>query len=309
MLLTCALLAIAVGHKASNNNSGLILGGVIGLSESGATVFYWVLTAMISLAAVASFVFLFVARTSIQLIELTDVQMLAPVSLMHRQRLTVSYVSITDVRLVERNRYTTYLGVHFNGKVLSIPAFALPNMVAFEELHRELLARMSRSGTSGRSKSSVQKNWLEDKSMAFTREQISERDLREIDFTKVDSRYHKTASLPSTWVIDRERDAFLMHVTVANREEIPLIIDYALSWKGTIFHVYVADHETKKPNDRLELIRRIVRMDFPKGFDRRSAEADQALELAREALLANTLQRSGSSYVDKLDAVYIESAV
>ena len=140
--------------------------------------------------------------------------------------------------------------------------------------------------------------------MTFIHEIIPEDDKRSIDFTKISGRF-KHRSKPSQWIIDRSQDAILLWL-YPNREP-PHEEFYALSIRGVVFNIAVLDIESKKPDGKLTLVRKIVRLTAANssvGLD----DVQKALSLAKEALLAGA-KWDRSTYASNTDEIRVESEI
>lgn len=138
--------------------------------------------------------------------------------------------------------------------------------------------------------------------MAFVHEKIAAQDLK-IDFTSINSGFGRVLSMPSQWVIDRDRQAFL--IWLEQESELPYAKFFALSWRGKVFNVVVSDVEARQQEGgELTLTQKIQRVYAPGDKSIGREELDQAAVLALEALLVWT-RRLASTYNGSVDAVRV----
>lgn len=130
--------SILMGYKATQNNTGMIINGIIRLGPTGATVFYWVISVL-----GAGFVFLglmlAVRRVSNpQVLELGTDAMLLPHGRFQRQTLRIAYSDIQRVSEVKVSGQR-FLYVISGGFTYTITASLFPDAGSYAEM-RDFLA-------------------------------------------------------------------------------------------------------------------------------------------------------------------------
>lgn len=133
--------AAVLGIKAANNDRGLIINGIIELEPSGATIFYWILTAC-SIGFVAAAVIMVYHRlTYRQRLAFGRSALIGPTSRWSREEMEIAYRDIHELSTVtiggQRFLYITHQG----GKY-TVTASLLPSKAAFEEVCELLAAKV-----------------------------------------------------------------------------------------------------------------------------------------------------------------------
>lgn len=141
--------ALVLRTKARENDRGLILNGIIELSASGATTFYWALVwtsvAFVAIATAA----LLLRILNPQKLVLTGDGLLAPRSLLSRTPMLIRYVDIREVfpHSVASNHFVRI--VHAGGKK-ELPESMFASRAVFDDFCRTLaeqvLAQRSAQG-------------------------------------------------------------------------------------------------------------------------------------------------------------------
>lgn len=124
---------LVLGYTALSNDRGFLLNRIIELSEGGATVFYWCLTAVSGIFVLLGIHGVWSATTSKKEIVLTATSISSPKNGFSRKVVTVNYADISDlsIQTVQKQKFLNI--VHPGGK-LSIPQNMLPSKQQFEEL-------------------------------------------------------------------------------------------------------------------------------------------------------------------------------
>ena len=127
-----------LGYEAWTNEQGLILNGLIEFDVQGATIFYWVLTAL-SVGFVAIALSLIYHRfTYNQRLTLGATALRVPKSRFSHEVAAIAYRDIRDLSEARVNGQRFLYVVHPGGKY-TIVAAMLPSKAAFEEV-RDILA-------------------------------------------------------------------------------------------------------------------------------------------------------------------------
>lgn len=148
MLLAIAFFgacAAAGAYAAETNDRGLIINGLVELSPGGASVFWWVLSAL-SLAFVAGGSFgLYRGRTAAVPVRLTATELSAPKNGFVRRATTIPLREIQDVSV---GAYGEQRWLVFSSPVanLNIMESMLPDRASFEALYAALAARVQGKG-------------------------------------------------------------------------------------------------------------------------------------------------------------------
>ncbi|MGB0799583.1 MAG: hypothetical protein ACPGRD_09730 [Planktomarina sp.] len=147
VMLLCALFFLActlvLWQVAGTNDRGLRFYGIFTLGPAGATIFYYVLTALSAgfvmigtWAAVAG-----ICRKGV--IVLSDTSITSPKNPMRAATVTIPYAQILGMRLVKVSSQQFLEVQHTNGK-LTIQKQAMKNKAAFAELQTALSDRIAR---------------------------------------------------------------------------------------------------------------------------------------------------------------------
>lgn len=107
---------IFFSQKALSNDRGLIINGIIELSESSATVFYWVL-AFFSLCFVLVTIAFIIHRIKFrQRIAFISSEIIVPASRWSSAEKSIEYKSISDLSIFKFNGQKTLNIIHSDGK-------------------------------------------------------------------------------------------------------------------------------------------------------------------------------------------------
>jgi hypothetical protein len=132
---------IFFGFMARSNDRGLIINGIIKLSPWGATVFYSVLAAcslVFVLMSIAIFIHLLLYS---QKIVLTAEELIVPKSRWSSKEITISYSTITEIRITEV-KYQRFMKIAHRAGVSTITASMLPTKNDFDTIYLLLLERI-----------------------------------------------------------------------------------------------------------------------------------------------------------------------
>lgn len=137
IILLCVLFfgagAAFMGAKAAGNDRGLILNGILELSPAGATIFYWVISALclafVALAAVMAVVRLMIP----QRITLSEKSITVPRSRWSSEEVVIPYATISECNLSEVSGQRFVKIVHPGGTV-TLTASMLPRNEDFDEI-------------------------------------------------------------------------------------------------------------------------------------------------------------------------------
>src|SRR5258708_35502731 len=137
VIILCALFfgacALVLGAKANGNDRGLIINGIIALSPGGATIFFWVLTAL-SIAFVVIAGFLAIVRVTFhQRIAFTDKCLMIPRSRWSRQQVTVPFGDVLELSQSEVSGQR-FLKIVYQGGKFTLTASMLPKKEDFDEI-------------------------------------------------------------------------------------------------------------------------------------------------------------------------------
>jgi len=150
MLLACIFFAggaLFMGNEAIFNDRGLIIDRVIDLGPSGATTFYWCITAICVAFVAIGIPAFFASLWSDHYLSMSQTQLSVPRFLFSRKPTVVKLVDIQRINLqvVKRKRFLNIL--HSGGK-LTISESLLPSPAAFKELYSAIAHRVP--GTNSR---------------------------------------------------------------------------------------------------------------------------------------------------------------
>ncbi len=145
MIVFCAtffsLCAAVLGVKAANNDRGLVINGLIELGPGGATLFYWVLTALCVGFVVIAALLAYLRLTVRMRLAFGVTGMTVPSSHWTSEEKEIAYrdiVAVTEATVSgQRFLYVTHPG----GKY-TILASMLPSKAAFAEIRDFLAARV-----------------------------------------------------------------------------------------------------------------------------------------------------------------------
>lgn len=132
-----------MAYKAMHNTVGLIINGIITLGPTGATVFYWVISAL-SAGFVLMAILLTVRRmASPQVLELGTDALFLPHGRLQRKTSRIAYADIQSVSEV-RVSGQTFLYVTAGGLRYTITASLFPNSESYTALRDFLLSHAPR---------------------------------------------------------------------------------------------------------------------------------------------------------------------
>jgi hypothetical protein len=130
-----AAAGVVLGIKAAVNDRGLILNGIVELSPSGATTFYWVLCALSGTFVVASGLPVYVRMTTRQQVILSRAGLSLPRSRWSSENQAIVFGDIRKVELTEVYGQRFAHIFHPGGKA-TITASMLPRDSDFDEVVR-----------------------------------------------------------------------------------------------------------------------------------------------------------------------------
>lgn len=130
------------GQIAIENDRGLILYRIIELSSTGATIFLWVMTAILALLSVLGVVFLFKGIRSKNELILTDQYIQAPKSAISNKIVTVQFKNIKEITEQKVKKDLLLHIVHDGGK-LTVVSCVLPKKEDFEHVKSHIVSRIS----------------------------------------------------------------------------------------------------------------------------------------------------------------------
>lgn len=137
--------AAMMARAAITNDRGLIIDGIITLSEHGAVVFYWCVAAVSALFVAAGAWGLVAGRGQPKFVRLTPAELSAPRNGFAKEPTVIRLSDIqgVSVQTIQRQRLIT---IRHPGGSLSIAQSMLPGAAAFDELIGALQARLSTRG-------------------------------------------------------------------------------------------------------------------------------------------------------------------
>ena len=125
--------ALVTGAKAMGNDRGLIINGIIELSPHGATVFYWVLTAL-GIAFVFAAALLAVTRLTLQQrIVLGESGLIIPRFRWSREEVSVPFTNVLDFTITEVSGHR-FAKIVYEGGKFTVTKSMLPEKEAFDEI-------------------------------------------------------------------------------------------------------------------------------------------------------------------------------
>jgi len=136
-ILFFALCAAVLGFKAVTNDRGLILNGIFTLSEQGASVFFWILTAT-SLAFVVMGLLLIIQRaTGVLSLELTECELKIPRGFIKK---TLTHVNLSEVTKISEMEVQgqKFLYLHTAAKKFCVNRSLMPSKKCYDEI-KELI--------------------------------------------------------------------------------------------------------------------------------------------------------------------------
>jgi len=138
VIIFCAIFfgagAAVLGNAAATNDRGLVINGIIPLTQNGATTFYWFLCAL-SIGFVAISALLTVHRlTHHQRIAFTPQSIILPSSRWSSEETTINYDDITSLSGAKVNGQRFLYVFRNDGKQFTIAASLLPTRGSFNEV-------------------------------------------------------------------------------------------------------------------------------------------------------------------------------
>ncbi len=134
--------AAYMAHTAMTNDRGLIIRNLfLEFSPAGATAFYWCVGAVSAAFVLVAVAALISGLTNPMSIQLTSAELAAPKHGFAKKRTSIPLESIQsiNVQTVHKQRF---INIYHAGGKLSIVQSLMPSAMAFEELHRALLAKL-----------------------------------------------------------------------------------------------------------------------------------------------------------------------
>jgi len=130
-----------MGYFSYQSDSGLVLNGIIEMSPTGATVFYWVITVLfVAFSALGVLLAIKSVQSKAELV-LTDEYVRAPKSGISKKIITVPFNDVEKVS-VQAVKGTVFLNIfHRKGK-FTIVSSVLPNMADFDEVKKHIMDRV-----------------------------------------------------------------------------------------------------------------------------------------------------------------------
>lgn len=129
--------SLILGAKANSNDHGLIINGIIVLSKSGATTFYWVIAALSAVFVVVAMFLVFVRLTISQRISLTPTSIVLPKSRWSAKLVDVPHTDILNLSATEVYGQR-FLKIEYRGGKFTIAASLLPRNADFETICSEI---------------------------------------------------------------------------------------------------------------------------------------------------------------------------
>ena len=137
VILFCALFfgagALVLGAQANGNDRGLIINGIVELSPGGATIFYWVLTALSIGFVVVAGLLAIVRLTLHQRIGLTETCLTIPRSRWSREEIPVLFDDVLDLSTSE-SAGQRFLKIVHKGGTFTLIASMLPKKENFDQI-------------------------------------------------------------------------------------------------------------------------------------------------------------------------------
>lgn len=130
-----------MSYAAITNDRGLILNGIISLSEQGATRFYWGVAGTALAFVITGLAVLIRGMSSPKEICISDTKISAPKSAFSNTCEVITYMNITNVS-VQTIQGTRLLHIDHQGGRLSIPGSMLPTKRALDDLETDLKNRI-----------------------------------------------------------------------------------------------------------------------------------------------------------------------
>jgi hypothetical protein len=135
------LCAAFLGSEAAHNDQGLLINGIIGLGPGGATVFYWILTALSAGFVVISAFLAYHRLTFQQQLVFGPAVMTVPVSRWSRETQRIEYRSIEALsKTAVYGQQFLYI-THPGGKY-TLSMAMLPSKAVFAQISELLAARV-----------------------------------------------------------------------------------------------------------------------------------------------------------------------
>lgn len=130
-MLFASAIAMALGATAISNDRGLIINGIIKFSAFGATIFYWVLAVVFTLAAVMGFLYL-ILYFSKQEIILSEDSISVPDSVGKQENRLIMFQNISRISLHKKANDIYLVIQHLHGNTW-IPQSNLSSKESFQQ--------------------------------------------------------------------------------------------------------------------------------------------------------------------------------
>ncbi|MCW1923830.1 hypothetical protein OKA05_14780 [Luteolibacter arcticus] len=136
MLMCGAFFGVAsgfMGYKAAHNTAGLTINRIITLGPTGATAFYWVISALGAGFVLAAIVAIARRIARPKVLELGTEALLLPHGILQRQTSRIAYADIVNVSEVQVSGQT-FLYVTVGGLRYTITASLLPDKETYSDI-------------------------------------------------------------------------------------------------------------------------------------------------------------------------------
>jgi hypothetical protein len=137
LILLCggffALCLAVLGTKATTNDRGLVINGIVELGTDSASVFYWALTAVSAAFVLLSLLLVYHRIALRQRLVLGEFALLVPRTRFSRDPVEIAYRDIKGMARMSMNGQQFLYVTHSGGRY-TINATMLPSRVVFEEV-------------------------------------------------------------------------------------------------------------------------------------------------------------------------------
>jgi hypothetical protein len=132
-----------MAYKATQNNVGLIINGIITLGASGATAFYWVITALCGMFVLAALVLTLRRIVNPQVLELETDALLLPHGFLQTRTSRIPY---TDIQELSEDQVSgqTFLYLTAYGRRFTISASLFSDTATYVAVRDFLLSHTRR---------------------------------------------------------------------------------------------------------------------------------------------------------------------
>lgn len=141
VILFFGVCSVFMALEAMDNKTGLIINGVIKLDTVGATIFYWVISALAAGFVLLGFLLMGLRILRHQILELGTESLLLPSGFMQRKLSTITYEDIEKVSEVEVSGQR-FLYVNAKGIRYTITASLFPDKKIYEEVKNFLVSHL-----------------------------------------------------------------------------------------------------------------------------------------------------------------------